>query len=142
MRLWHEKLIPILDNKRLLGQHRECCALRGLGWGRKHSVVDYVFKHSPLKLYAYHLKIMEEMTLRGMHPAFEWSIPGHRGRHSSAWENLSCSESIPSSSGFVYFEHDNSYLDECIVNLESKNARSKTGISIRAALDKLEKKGS
>ena len=39
MRLWHEELIPYLSNQRLSNQHRECCALRGLGWGRKHKTI-------------------------------------------------------------------------------------------------------
>ena len=43
MRLWHEKLIPILPDAQLLGQHRECAALRGNGWGKKHSTVDYIY---------------------------------------------------------------------------------------------------
>ena len=29
MRLWHEDLIHKLPRQQLLGQHRECCALRG-----------------------------------------------------------------------------------------------------------------
>ena len=58
MRLWHESLIPQLPRPQLLGQHRECCALRGNGWGRKHATVDYVFTHSPYRLYAYHDLIM------------------------------------------------------------------------------------
>ena len=29
MRLWHEQMIPKLPKNQLLGQHRECCALRG-----------------------------------------------------------------------------------------------------------------
>ena len=32
MRLWHEALISKLPRPQLLGQHRECCALRGNGW--------------------------------------------------------------------------------------------------------------
>ncbi|WP_288618589.1 pyrimidine dimer DNA glycosylase/endonuclease V, partial [uncultured Weissella sp.] len=43
MRLWHESLIPKLPRQQLLGQHRECCALRGGGWGKKHATVNYVF---------------------------------------------------------------------------------------------------
>ena len=39
MRLWHEALISQLPRPQLLGQHRECCALRGNGWGRKHATV-------------------------------------------------------------------------------------------------------
>lgn len=41
MRLWHEDLIAKLPRPQLLGQHRECCALRGNGWGKKHATVDY-----------------------------------------------------------------------------------------------------
>ena len=59
MRLWHQALIDKLPRQQLLGQHRECAALRGKGWGKPHSVVNYVFEHSPYKLYAYHRLIME-----------------------------------------------------------------------------------
>jgi len=34
MRLWHESLITKLPRQQLLGQHRECCALRGGGGGK------------------------------------------------------------------------------------------------------------
>ena len=64
MRLWHQNLIPLLPRQQLLGQHRECCALRGAGWGRKHSVVNYVFTHKPADLIAYHYLIMNEMEKR------------------------------------------------------------------------------
>jgi len=39
MRLWHQNLINRLPAQQLLGQHRECCALRGLDWRKKHPVV-------------------------------------------------------------------------------------------------------
>ena len=35
MRLWHQDLIKLLPREQLLGQNRECCALRGNGFGRK-----------------------------------------------------------------------------------------------------------
>ena len=66
MRLWHEALLPYLPRQQLLGQHRECCALRGRGWGRRHSVVNYVFTHPKEWLWAYHMRVMKE------------SIPGAR----------------------------------------------------------------
>ena len=56
MRLWHRDLLPLLDRQRLLAQHRECAALRGLGWGKKHATVDYVFTHESVLLVAYHKK--------------------------------------------------------------------------------------
>ena len=59
MRLWHQSLIKYLPNKQLLGQHRELCALRGLGFGRKHRIVDYVFEHPYYFLYQFHLIVFE-----------------------------------------------------------------------------------
>ena len=70
MRLWHERLLPVLPRQQLLGQHRECCALRGLGWGKPHSVVNYVFDHPREWLCAYHMeviRVMREGTL--LHPS-------------------------------------------------------------------------
>ena len=72
MRLWHQDLIPKLPRPQLLGQHRECCALRGNGWGKKHATVNYVFDYSPYRLYAYHRLIMKEMTARGYKVSPEW----------------------------------------------------------------------
>ena len=57
MRLWHQLLLPILPYPQLYGQHRECCALRGRGWGRKHSTVNYVFEYGEEFLVAYHFII-------------------------------------------------------------------------------------
>ena len=47
MRLWHQSLIKHLPRQQLLGQHRECCALRGNGWNKKHSTIDYIFRYNP-----------------------------------------------------------------------------------------------
>ena len=80
MRLWHQTLIPILPRAQLLGQHRECAALRGAGWGRPHATVNYVFTHSPYKLYLYHALIMEEMEKRGYKPDVLWKDPLYRGK--------------------------------------------------------------
>ena len=65
MRLWHQALIPHLPRAQLLGQHRECCALRGLGWGKKHATVNYVFEHPVSMLEDYHKVVMDEMERRG-----------------------------------------------------------------------------
>ena len=80
MRLWHQDLIPKLPRPQLLGQHRECCALRGNGWGKKHATVNYVFDYSPYRLYAYHRLIMEEMTARGYKVSPEWWESTYRGK--------------------------------------------------------------
>lgn len=113
MRLWHQDLISKLPRQQLLGQHRECCALRGNGWGKPHSVVNYVFKYSPTVLYIYHLKVMAEMQGRGYNVNANWLQPYYRGKECDPWPELvGCTISYP--------EHNNDYLQECIENLASK----------------------
>lgn len=118
MRLWHEKLIPQLPRQQLLGQHRECCALRGLGWKKKHATVDYVFEYSPYKLYQYHMLVIEEMQRRGYKNDPLWEDPMYRGKSCLAYEKGDIhfeEETRP-----IYPEHDTAYLDECINNLFEK----------------------
>ncbi|KAA0967219.1 hypothetical protein FXF62_00645 [Streptococcus cristatus] len=116
MRLWHQALIPKLPRPQLLGQHRECCALRGKGWGKKHATVDYVFTHSPYLLYRYHELIMEEMTRRGYRVSLEWLERDYRGKTCPAYEHL---EEMAVAST-IYPEHDASYYEECLQNLKEK----------------------
>ena len=116
MRLWHIDLISKLPRQQLLGQHRECCALRGNGWGKKHATVNYVFKYSPVVLYEYHVLIMNEMAHRGYKAGVEWFYSLYRGK--------SCSELTAEGVMGVYKdkypEHTNEYLWECLDNLAGK----------------------
>ena len=116
MRLWHQHLIPYLPRQQLLGAHRECCALRGAGWGRSHSVVNYVFTHSPNKLVAYHYKVMDEMERRGYHPDKTWRDPEWRGNKLGKVPGWAKAEKCD----WVYEEHNEEYLRECLENLERK----------------------
>ncbi|KXT74388.1 hypothetical protein STRDD10_00975 [Streptococcus sp. DD10] len=116
MRLWHEELISHLPRQQLLGQHRECCALRGNGWGKKHAIVDYVFAYSPFCLYAYHVLIMEEMVSRGYRVSPEWLEKNYRGKTCLAYEDL-VEEKVGNP---IYREHDATYYKECLENLRQK----------------------
>ena len=116
MRLWHQALIPKLPRPQLLGQHRECCALRGKGWGKKHATVDYVFTHSPYLLYRYHELIMEEMSKRGYRVSPEWLERDYRGKTCPAYSHL---EKVAVAST-IYPEHDAAYYEECLQNLKEK----------------------
>lgn len=122
MRLWHEKLLPKLSRQRLLGQHRECCALRGNGWGKKHSVVDYVFEHPIESLIAYHYKVMNEMYRRKYHVSDEWYRPNYRGKNCDSLQDVNIHEIsvLVLSDECVYREHDSEYLEQCINLLRSK----------------------
>lgn len=100
MRLWHVNIIQDLPRAQLLGQHRECCALRGKGWGKKHIVVDYVFKYSMDKLESYHSQIIHEMLSRGYKVDPKWEV------------KYNCVK--------PYEEHNSLYLLENLLNLERK----------------------
>lgn len=116
MRLWHQDLIQALPRQQLLGQHRECAALRGAGWGRPHATVNYVFSYSPYKLYQYHLLIMEEMEKRGYKPDALWKEASYRGKTVDAYHDLTA---LPLTQP-IYPEHDEDYLQECLENLRGK----------------------
>ncbi|WP_408955770.1 TIGR02328 family protein [Natroniella sp. ANB-PHB2] len=121
MRLWHQNLIDKLPRQQLLGQHRECCALRGKGWGKKHATVNYVFKYDPSRLVAYHLKVMSEMKERDYNPDQKWLDKSYRGK-TVGYDNNFCTISPLEhfSEDIIYPEHDDQYLKECITNLKEK----------------------
>ena len=110
MRLWHYELIPHLDRQRLLSQHRECCALRGKGWGKKHKTVDYVFKHSYGLLFNYHLTIIDEMEKRGYNVTQLWKNPAYRGQILG----YDISDFTKQVDEQTYIEHDVAYYYECV----------------------------
>ncbi len=123
MRLWHQKLIPYLPRQQLLGQHRECCALRGVGWGRKHSTVNYVFTYDPAYLIAYHYLIMDEMEKRGYHPDPIWKVGAYRGKtlkYQDNWYNQSLVDYKYGLNLIIFPEHNDIYLQECLDNLHNK----------------------
>ena len=123
MRLWHEKLIPHLDRQRLLGQHRECAALRGKGWGKKHATVDYAFTHDPDRLVAYHYRVMDEMQARGYKPDPIWRNPNWRGTtigEAEDWAQQEAVDVLLTAGGMIFPEHDDKYLKECIDILREK----------------------
>ena len=121
MRLWHEKIIHLLPKNQLLGQHRECCALRGNGWKKKHKTVDYVFSYSPYLLFRYHLLVMDEMEKRGYNVSGEWKDRNYRGKIAEKYIDLE--EEIIEDP--IYKEHNIEYLDECIGNLRNKGIELK-----------------
>lgn len=133
MRLWHQKLIEHLPGKQLLGQHRECCALRGLGWGKPHSVVNYVFKHPYINLYEYHLRVISEMIHRGYNVDSKWLDKEFRGK-TRGYDNSEFTQNvnqliIKPTNYIIYPEHNYEYLIECLNNLINK------GIDISYILD-------
>jgi uncharacterized protein (TIGR02328 family) len=122
MRLWHEDLLPTLPQKQLQSQHRECCALRGNGWGMKHSVIDYIFDYNLERLCAYHWRVMDEHNRRGYSPGIEWRDAKYRGKIVGIDNSVSQLRAIEiyNSGVKVYSEHNDKYKEICVHNLLSK----------------------
>lgn len=80
MRIWHQSIIPHLPLQWLLAQHREIAALRGKGWMKKHSEVNYVFHFSMERLVAFHHIVMEELMKRGIQVDRRWLDCNYRGK--------------------------------------------------------------
>lgn len=117
LRLWHQNLIEKLPRPQLLGQHRECCALRGGGWMKSHATVNYVFQHPIEHLFQYHLLVMQEMRKRGYHVNPLWWDPNYRGKK---MPSITIDKRHFASSHPIYSEHDQSYLNDCLDNLRQK----------------------
>lgn len=117
MRLWHQKLIPFLPRQQLLGQHRECCALRGNGWGRKHSTIDYIFRYTRFELVRYHNNVMDEMERRGYKVNSNWKNVYYCGL---VLGKLKYPTYSFYADDIVYKEHNNNYMKECLDNLKNK----------------------
>lgn len=128
MRLWHQALISKLPRQQLLGQHRECCALRGNGWGKKHATVDYVFTYQPEYLIAYHMIVIKEVRDIGYNIDKLWLIPRYRGKTCKRYESDDLSDlmgnllvgSAIEEERMIFKEHNDEYLQECIENLKRK----------------------
>jgi uncharacterized protein (TIGR02328 family) len=122
LRLWHEQLLSYLPRQQLLGQHRECCALRGNGWNKPHAIVNYVFDYAPYQLFQYHEMVLEEMSRRGYNHDALWDDPYYRGKncpkHSD--ESLFQGNNFSKTLSSIYQEHDEDYLRICIENLKDK----------------------
>lgn len=122
MRLWHQSLLSKLPQKQLCGQWRECAALLGNGWGKKHSVVNYVFNHSESFLVAYSILVFFEMKRRGYNPNSKMMRNQLLKRYSEEEVDkfIILGKDISQRGLIIYKEHDNNYLKECILNLQNK----------------------
>lgn len=118
MRLWHYKLIPLLPRQQLLGQHCECCAMRGKGWGVKHSTVDYVWSYRYNRLFLFHKAVMLEMQNRSYNVEPLWLDPSYRGKILGF--DISNFTYVSGTVGLEYPEHNEAYYQECLDNLKAK----------------------
>jgi uncharacterized protein (TIGR02328 family) len=103
-----------------------------MGWGRKHSTVDYVFTHSVKKLVDYHWLVLREMEHREYKPDPQWYCPEYRGKNTMPWPCALPYEHYLSAKALIYPEHDDAYWEECLVNLRKKGVEFSTFVLNRA----------
>lgn len=112
MRLWHYKLIPVLPNKMLVSQWRECIAIKRQ-WEKgslKHRLVSYVMNYDKNYFCNYVLKVIVEMEHRGIKYNYKY------------FEEI---KDFCKATGFTfnYSEHNDKYFNQCYYNLEEKHDR-------------------
>lgn len=121
MGLWHEKLIPILPKYWLLGQHRECCSLRGIGWTEKNKAYDYVRQYDFERIVAYHMLILKELSNKGYVINEAWLKASYRGKQLDSDYTVDMHKVLKYKKlGVIYPEHTNDYLIDCVAKLKRK----------------------
>ncbi len=114
MRLWDYRLIPVLPNKMLVSQWRECIGIKRQ-WEKgtlKHRLVSYVMNYDTSFFSNYVTLIANEMDRRNI--KFKVQYLDEIFEFSS---NLNTVLFIP------YPEHNDRYLKQCYYNLEEKADR-------------------
>lgn len=111
MRLWHYELIPVLPDKMLVSQWRECIAIKRQ-WEKgtlKHRLVSYVKDYDKRYFDFYVEHLIKEMLNRNIkfNDKFYYEIYSFCG---------GCTY-------YNYPEHNNRYLKQCYYNLQEKYDR-------------------
>ena len=112
MRLWHYKLIPVLPNKMLVSQWRECIAIKRQ-WEKgtlKHRLVSYVMNYDKVYFLNYIDLVLEEMKRRGI----KYNFDLYNEMYNFCISNASVNN---------YPEHNDRYLNQCYFNLQEKYDR-------------------
>lgn len=115
MRLWHYKLIPVLPDKMLVAEWRECIAIKRQ-WEKgtlKHRLVSYVMDYTREYFLDYVKKIVCELDKRNIKYQEKYYLEIDKF----------CWEDKMSFHPCNYPEHNHRYLLQCYYNLEEKYDR-------------------
>ena len=126
MRFWHYKLIPVLPNKMLVSQWRECIAIKRQ-WEKGtliHPLVSYVKDYDKSRFYRYTQAIRDEMYNRKINFQNKYMIEIMNFSYYDGNFDL-------------YPEHNDRYLKQCYYNLQEKFDR---GIITKDEWNKIDKK--
>ena len=119
MRLWHYKLIPVLPQKQLISQWRECIAIKRQ-WEKgtlKHPLVSYITNYDSECFVAYTYRVILEMQKRGIKYNEKYF---HEIQDFCTYGRLTI---FRINDYKQYKEHNNRYLTQCYYNLQEKYDR-------------------
>lgn len=112
MRLWHKDLIPVLPDKQLISQWRECCCIArniAVNGTPNHLLVNKVLKYPPTHFHYYAGMVHDECVKRGYKVDYskfdKWL---HLYTNNCTYDEL-----------FAGW-HNNRYLMQCFRNLQEK----------------------
>ena len=125
MRLFHYELIPVLDNKHLIAQWRECIAIKRQ-WEKgtlKHRLVSYVTEYEGTKFYFYTYKVAMEMERRNIKFQYKYLEEIYNFCYDLT-DNMIKDKGYKTVSDITnYPEHNDRYLKQCYFNLQKKYDR-------------------
>ena len=112
MRLWHYKLLPVLPDKFIIAEWRECIAIKRQ-WEKgtlKHRLVSYVMDYDKKYFMSYVFDLGVEMDKR--------EIKYKDKLYDEICEF--CNWNGVLNGNYNYLEHNDRYLKQCFYNLEEK----------------------
>lgn len=115
MRLWYYKLIPVLPDKMLVSQWRECIAIKRQ-WEKgtlKHRLVNYVMNYDKKYFMVYVGLLVNELANRNIKFKMQYLDEISKFCDCSLFINFN----------YTYPEHYDRYLRQCYYNLQEKYDR-------------------
>ena len=118
IRLWHYKILPVLPDKMLIAEWRECIAIKRQWEKRtlKHRLVSYVMDYDKTYFLNYIFLVSMDMSKRNI--KFNELYLKEIVKFC-----LKSEEDILESNFRVYKEHNDRYLKQCLYNLQEKADR-------------------
>lgn len=117
IRLWHYKLLPVLPDKFIIAEWRECIAIKRQ-WEKgtlKHRLVSYVMEYNKNYFLSYVINIICEMINRDIK---------YQDKYYEEIISFCKEDSDKKPYDFDYYpEHNDRYLKQCYYNLQEKYDR-------------------
>lgn len=127
IRLWHYKLLPVLPDKMLVAEWRECIAIKRQ-WEKgtlKHRLVSYVDNYNKQYFLNYVYRVIDEMYRRNI----KYQSKFYDELKEFCWNGAFVSNNL------MFGEHNDRYLKQCYYNLQEKYDR---GIITKEEWQKIE----